>query len=47
VQTAHYVGAATLEMNLEPSLGSAYFKETRTGAAGVLVPEWVEALLRS
>jgi NAD-dependent deacetylase len=47
VQTARYVGAATLEMNLEPSLGSVYFTETRTGAAGVLVPGWVESLLQS
>ncbi len=45
VQTARYVGAATLEMNLEPSLGSVYFHETRIGTAGVLVPEWVNALL--
>ena len=45
VQTARYVGAATLEMNLEPSLGSSYFAETRIGAAGVLVPEWVETVL--
>jgi NAD-dependent deacetylase len=47
VQTARYVGAATLEMNLEPSLGSVYFEETRIGAAGVLVPAWVEAMLLS
>lgn len=47
VQTARHVGAATLEMNLEPSLGSAYFGETRTGAAGVLVPAWVAGMLNS
>ena len=47
VQTARYVGAATLEMNLEPSLGSSYFAETRIGAAGVLVPEWVAGMLES
>ena len=45
VQTARYVGAKTLEMNLEPSLGSVYFAETRIGAAGVLVPQWSEGLL--
>jgi NAD-dependent deacetylase len=45
VQTARYAGARTLELNLEPSLGSVYFDETRSGPAGVLVPEWVEALL--
>jgi NAD-dependent deacetylase len=45
VQTARYAGARTLELNLEPSLGSVYFEETRTGPAGVLVPEWVEQVL--
>ncbi|HEU0134422.1 MAG TPA: NAD-dependent deacylase, partial [Allosphingosinicella sp.] len=45
VQTARYAGARTLELNLEPSLGSVYFEETRTGPAGVLVPEWVEEVL--
>ena len=38
VQTARYAGARTLELNLEPSLGSVYFDESRTGPAGVLVP---------
>ncbi|HEY0112690.1 MAG TPA: NAD-dependent deacylase [Allosphingosinicella sp.] len=47
VQTARYCGARTLEMNLEPSLGSVYFDESRTGPAGELVPEWVESLLRA
>jgi NAD-dependent deacetylase len=46
VQTARYVGAATLEMNLEPSLGSYLFDESQTGPAGVLVPEWVGEMLR-
>jgi NAD-dependent deacetylase len=32
-------------MNLEPSLGSYLFNESRTGPAGVLVPEWVEEML--
>ena len=45
VQTARYHGARTLEMNLEPSAGSAHFHETRLGPAGELVPAWVEALL--
>jgi NAD-dependent deacetylase len=45
VQTARYAGARTLELNLEPSLGSVYFEEARTGPAGVLVPEWVEEVL--
>ena len=47
VQTARYVGAATLELNLDPSAGSIYFDETRIGPAGLLVPEWVETLLQS
>ena len=46
VQTARYVGARTLEMNLEPSLGSYLFDESRIGKAGELVPEWVEELLK-
>lgn len=45
VQTARYCGADTLEMNLDPSLGSICFHETRTGSAGELVPEWVEEVL--
>jgi len=45
VETARYCGARTLEMNLEPSLGSSIFDESRTGKAGVLVPEWVEEML--
>ena len=45
VQTARYCGAATLEMNLDPSLGSVYFHETRTGPASRLVPEWVDEML--
>ncbi|MEG3148344.1 NAD-dependent deacylase [Sphingomonas sp. ZT3P38] len=45
VQTARYHGACTLEMNLDPSAGSAYFHETRLGPAGELVPAWVEELL--
>jgi len=46
VQTARYVGARTLEMNLEPSLGSVWFDEVRTGPASALVPAWVEEMLR-
>jgi NAD-dependent deacetylase len=45
VQTAAYHGAATLELNLDPSMGSMFFGETRIGAAGVLVPTWVDQLL--
>jgi NAD-dependent deacetylase len=46
VQTARYAGARTLEINLEPSLGSVYFDESRTGPAGELVPAWVDEVLR-
>ena len=45
VQSARYSGARTLEINLEPSLGSIFFNESRTGAAGMLVPTWVEEVL--
>jgi NAD-dependent deacetylase len=47
VQTAKYCGAKTLEMNLEPSIGSYLFDESRTGRAGELVPAWVEEILSS
>lgn len=46
VQTARYCGAHTLEMNLEPSLGSTLFHESRIGPAGELVPAWVEEMLK-
>ena len=45
VQTARHCGARTLEMNLEPSLGSFMFDESRAGPAGELVPAWVDAML--
>jgi NAD-dependent deacetylase len=45
VQTARYCGADTLEINLEPSLGSIFFHESRTGRASELVPQWVEEML--
>jgi NAD-dependent deacetylase len=47
VQTARYCGANTLEINLEPSLGSYMFDESRIGKAGDLVPEWVDEVLQS
>ena len=46
VQTARYCGAKTLEINLEPSLGSVFFNECRIGAASDLVPVWVTEMLR-
>lgn len=45
VQTAKYHGAQTLELNLDPSEGSAWFAECRLGPAGTLVPAWVEDIL--
>jgi NAD-dependent deacetylase len=45
VQTARYCGAKVLEMNLEPSLGSIFFEESRTGPASELVPQWVDEVL--
>lgn len=45
VEEARRVGARTLELNLETSLGSRYFDETRLGKASAVVPEWVGELL--
>lgn len=47
VQTARYCGAQTLEINLEPSLGSYMFDESRVGKAGELVPLWVNEVIQS
>jgi len=46
VQLARMHGAQTLELNLEPSQGSAFFSETRRGPATQLVPEWVASLVQ-
>lgn len=45
VQIARYHGADTLELNLEPSAGSASFGETLLGPASELVPAWVNEML--
>jgi len=45
VQEARDAGAATLELNLEPSEGSHFFAESRHGRASELVPAWVEEVL--
>ena len=45
VQTARYCGARCIEINLEPSMGSVFFHESRIGRAGELVPAWVEEVL--
>jgi NAD-dependent deacetylase len=47
VEEARRVGAQTLELNLERSLGRAMFAEARLGKASELVPEWVDTALRS
>jgi NAD-dependent deacetylase len=45
VRSARWHGAATLELNLEPSDGSLLFDESRLGPAGQLVPAWVDDML--
>lgn len=45
VRSASHYGAATLELNLDRSAGSAWFDESRLGPAGTLVPDWVGSLL--
>lgn len=47
VETARTAGAMTLELNLEPSEMSDRFDETRLGPASVLVPIWVDEVLRA
>ncbi|MEZ5681571.1 MAG: NAD-dependent deacylase [Erythrobacter sp.] len=45
VRDARELGIQTLELNLERSQGSAWFHESRQGAATRLVPEWVDEIL--
>lgn len=45
VREAREQGAATLELNLEPSQGSRWFDEARHGPATAVVPAWVEEVL--
>ncbi|TRW14397.1 NAD-dependent deacylase [Glacieibacterium frigidum] len=45
VSQARRAGAATLELNLDPSAGTPLFGEARHGPASVLVPAWVDELL--
>ncbi|VXC49707.1 NAD-dependent deacylase [Sphingomonas sp. 8AM] len=47
VRLAREHDAATLELNLDPSEGSAWFDQTRLGPAGTLVPAWVDEVLTS
>lgn len=45
VRDARELGIRTLELNLEPSQGSAWFHESRLGAATEIVPRWVDQIL--
>ncbi len=45
VREAREQGIPALELNLEPSQGSAWFTETRHGPATEMVPAWVEEML--
>lgn len=45
VRDAHAAGAATLELNMEPSQGSHWFDERRHGPASRLVPAWVAEMI--
>lgn len=45
VQAARSFGIKTVELNMEPSLGSTYFSEARHGPAGIIVPEWVDEII--
>ena len=45
VQEARLAGVSTLELNLEPSSGSAAFEEVRHGPATRIVPAWVAQVL--
>jgi NAD-dependent deacetylase len=45
VRNARELGARTLELNLEPSQGSAWFDDARYGPATEVVPAWVDEIL--
>lgn len=45
VREARAAGARTLELNMVPSEGSAWFDEARHGPASQLVPQWTHQLL--
>ncbi|MGL4668286.1 MAG: Sir2 family NAD-dependent protein deacetylase, partial [Saezia sp.] len=46
VQLANQVGAHTVELNLEPSMGGTLFKEKIYGSATQVVPAYIEQLLK-
>ena len=45
VAVARRAGARCLELNLDPSAGTAMFHEARHGPAGSLVPAWIDEML--
>jgi len=45
VHAARSQGIRTIELNMEPSLGSNYFDEARHGPAGRIVPEWTDQII--
>lgn len=45
VRQARELGAATLELNLEPSQGTRWFDEARHGPATEVVPAWVDEVM--
>ncbi|AXB75690.1 NAD-dependent deacylase [Novosphingobium sp. P6W] len=45
VRNARELGAATLELNLEPSQGTGWVDEARHGPATQVVSDWVEEIL--
>ena len=47
VHMAGSLGKDTLEINLEPSEGSAAFNQSRLGKAGELVPLWVDEIIEN
>lgn len=47
VRNARELGVETLELNLEPSQGTAWFDEARHGPASELVRAWVDEVLGS
>ena len=47
VRSARVAGAETIEINLDESMQSSVFHDSRLGKAGSLVPEWVEEYLGS
>lgn len=46
VQQANAAGARTVELNIEPTIGSRLFDEGRYGPATEVVPAWVDSLLQ-